>query len=116
MSTEIERRIIAMTWREIECRVVTALVEAMIGAGYRLAVDRHEEDRNLLQIFSDARAVLDCLFDEEEDFLVVFGKERPPIGWIRLVYGEGEEVINDFSDVPEIAAIVDQVMGKEVTP
>ncbi|MDR3351747.1 MAG: hypothetical protein LBO00_01760 [Zoogloeaceae bacterium] len=96
---------------EIERRIVTALVNALIGAGYRLCVsDLEEEERNLIPILSDAKAVLNGMFDRDEECLILFREGSDPVAGIRLVYGNGSDVVSDLTDMPEIVAIVDQVM------
>jgi hypothetical protein len=73
----------------IELDVVNALVQAAKDAGYRLGVEGYDDET----IGEDIRTLL---FDLDEVFVLVFSG-RKAIGWVRLAFGNGWDMVSDYT-------------------
>jgi hypothetical protein len=86
--------------------VATRLVRAAIHAGYTVSVYDGEEytvKRSRLE-----RQILEALASTEEDTLLIRDSAGERIGALVLIWGndpDGEELIADYTDKPEIEAL-----------
>ena len=86
--------------------VATRLVRAAIHAGYTVSVYDGEEytvKRSRLE-----RQILEALASTEEDTLLIRDSAGERIGALCLIWGndpDGEELIADYTDKPEIEAL-----------
>lgn len=76
----------------IERQIVTAVVDALLGAGNALAVE--DEEQGTGPFIRDRAQVLRTLFASDEDLLLVRGAHH---GWVWFVYGNGWDVLDDYS-------------------
>lgn len=92
---------------DVERKIATKLVKALLDAGYALATDEGEHhfygESNPTR---DHQTVLDALMTTDEEHLGVFDAEEAtgqlrvarPFGWVYLVYGnDGWDVISDYT-------------------
>jgi hypothetical protein len=93
---------------EAERQIIVLLVEDCLAAGYKLGVNDGEE--TTLRDSTDEAAIFAAMSTTDQDYLLVahesLSKTDPectcPEGWIRLIYGNGGDVISDNTiNVPE---------------
>jgi hypothetical protein len=83
---------------EVERQIIVLLVEDCLAAGYALGVNDGEE--TTLVGSTDDVAIFNAMSTTDEDFLILTKGEAK--GWIRLIYGNGADVISDFTtNIPE---------------
>lgn len=83
---------------EVERQIIVALVESLLAAGYLVGVNDGEE--TVLEPCSDAERIFSVMSTTDEDYLLTRQGEKN--GWIRLIYGNGTDVISDYTvNVPE---------------
>lgn len=85
--------------RSLERRIVRSVVHDLIAAGHKVAVFDGEE--LAVEATADESAVMAALFAADEEYLYVMspgadGKMRR-IGWVRLIHGNGRDVICDYT-------------------
>jgi len=98
---DAEKREAYSTARRIdgERRIASALVRAILDAGYDVGVNDGEE--TTVVSTNNAKKAVDALFTTDEDYILVMSRTAPcaQLGWFRLIYGnEGWDVISDYSD------------------
>jgi len=88
------------------------LVVALVQAGYNLSV--YDGEEWAIRFSVDVDAVCDELGACDEETLRVRRADRTTIGDIYLVWGNSpEELVSNYSDVPELNAIIPAAMGWE---
>jgi hypothetical protein len=87
--------------RDLERRIVESAVRSLLAAGYKVAV--FDGEQFALRPTTDETAVMGALFGADEEYLMLT-TVRPeadgramPAGWVRLVYGNGADVICDYT-------------------
>ncbi len=81
--------------REIETKIISALVTQALAAGYTVSVDNQEEV--VLARATTLEPVIDALFSVDEELLRFYHATLPQ-GWVRLVHGNGAwDVISDYT-------------------
>ena len=76
----------------VEARIARVLVRALVSAGFRIRVD------NSLSILSDNPARIEAaMAHTDEEHLIVYHPETKLNGWLFLVYGNGEDLITDYT-------------------
>lgn len=89
--------------RAIEQAIITKAIDDLLAAGYSLGVNDGEE--TVLKRCTDKATILKAMFSTDEDLLLVYwgslghpeGHEGKQKGWIRLIYGNGDSVISDYT-------------------
>lgn len=85
---------------EVERQIIVLLVEDLFAAGYKLGVNDGEE--TTLENSTDEAKVFETMSTTDEDFILLSPNKDGEKGWIRLIYGNGCDVISDHSvNVPE---------------
>jgi hypothetical protein len=87
-----------------ERTITRRIVKAALAKGYTVSV--YDGEEFALRRSSSERAIMKAIYSTDEDTLVMHGGERR-IGQIYLVWGNGEDVVTDYTDCPEIEALVD---------
>lgn len=81
---------------ELERQIATKVVECLIKADFTVSVNDGEEI--VLQYSTDVPAILAAMFSTDEDYLLVHdrksGRSR---GWVRLLHGNGVDMISDYT-------------------
>lgn len=84
----------------LEEKVVTAIVDAALKAGYLVTVDDGGDDGEYaIEDSADRKAILDALMNTDEDVIILAPKPGVALrsGSISLVYGNsGWDVISDY--------------------
>jgi hypothetical protein len=92
----------------IEKNIAKCLVEGIIARGFVISVD----DGGAIAIKRSfiPHLILDAMFSSDGDILVIRDRANPEkrIGSIALIYGNGAEVISDYTDNPEIHGLVER--------
>lgn len=91
----------------VELVIARELVKNIILAGYDITVNDGEE--HVLLESRDQKAIVEALCSTEEDYLHVY-QGGDCIGMIRLIYGNGTDLISDNTDNNAINAIVDPML------
>ncbi|UVK59883.1 hypothetical protein SEA_ALEEMILY_143 [Gordonia phage Aleemily] len=103
----------------IERRIVRHLVDEILGHDLWIGVHDGEEQHPITR---DREAILDALINTDEDYVRLFGQGQhagPPLGWVRLVYGnDGYDVICDYVVgiehlIAKTNALADEIMDEE---
>jgi len=92
---------------ETERQIIVLLVEDCLAAGYKLGVNDGED--TTLRDSTDEAAIFGAMSTTDEDYLLVKGEALRAAstcdsdeGWIRLIYGNGCDVLSDNTvNVPE---------------
>ncbi len=79
----------------IERVIAKRLVTDLIRAGYTLSVNDGEE--TTLARSTDRRAVFAALATTGEDYLYAHTDPDSVFGWVRLIWGNGPDLISDYS-------------------
>ena len=81
-------------YQETEKRIIRRIVRDALAKGWTVSVNDGEEWT--LKESSDEKVILGAMQTTDEDQLMLRenGEKR---GWIRLIYGNGEDVICDYS-------------------
>jgi hypothetical protein len=78
----------------VEHEIAEAVVDALLGAGYRLSTDYGDGES---KVTSDRAQILKDLFQGDDDRLYAH-KGGKYFGWVYLVYGnDGWDVISDYT-------------------
>lgn len=82
----------------VEREIATAIVSALISAGYRLSTDYGDGES---AVFSNKADILKAMFQGDEDRLYVYNNNldrNKVLGWAYLVYGnDGWDVLSDYT-------------------
>lgn len=83
---------------EVERQIIVCLVEELLSHGYSLGVNDGEE--NTLEPCTDPARIFATMSTTDEDYLLT--RREGHKGWIRLVYGNGCDVISDYTtNIPD---------------
>lgn len=91
-----------------EARIATALVGVILGSGHRIAV--LDEEGVAQRVTADRALIEAALAQTEMNVLSVYRVKADGlterVGGITLIWGNGDDLISDYSDVPIIAGLV----------
>jgi hypothetical protein len=80
----------------IERIIVQRVISDLLKAGFRLGVNDGEE--TTLKHSKDMVAITAAMYSTDEDYLLVYrGFEEEHFGWVRLIYGNGRDVVSDYT-------------------
>lgn len=88
----------------VESLVARVVVIRLLAAGYSIAVNNGEEPT--LQASRNYEKILEAMATTDEDHLTVT-KRKSPASFVRLIYGNGDDVLSDFG--VSLAPILDSV-------
>jgi hypothetical protein len=77
----------------IEKKIINTVIEDLLAAGYAVTVNDGEDD--VLTKSTDAKKIYAALGSTDEDWLVVY-KEGEKKSFVRLIHGNGPDVICDY--------------------
>ncbi len=77
---------------EVERQVIVKLVEGLLASGREVGVNDGEE--TTLVRSRDEEEIFAAMSTTDEDYLHVYAGDAK--SWIRLIYGNGADVISDF--------------------
>jgi hypothetical protein len=81
----------------IETQIIQATVNALRAHGYLLGVNDGEV--TTIKRSVDVREVLRAMRTTDEDYLLVYSSmTRARIGWVRFIYGNGNDGLDVISD------------------
>lgn len=80
---------------EIERRITNKVIDALIGAGYGISV--YDGEEMVLRNSRSRREIRKFLASTDSDCLYAIGKEGRGIGWAALIWGNGEDVLSDYT-------------------
>jgi len=91
--------------KEIETQIAQRIVWDALGAGYEISVLDGEEFPIVRS--RDEKAILAALRSTDEDVLFFFVPgERIRTGWVKLIWGNGVDLISDYRDTKATEAIL----------
>lgn len=79
---------------EVECKIVKAILKAARDGGYSISINDGEE--TTVKRSQDWAAILAAMATTEEDWLRLH-REGDRTGWVTLVYGNGIDLISDYT-------------------
>lgn len=94
----------------IERAICQRLVETALACGYTITV--HDGEATVLERACDRDAILRAMYGTEEEVLTFHDAEGTELGFVWLVYGEGDTVINDCSDNQVITSMTEAAMSQ----
>lgn len=80
---------------DIETRIINRLVEDILAAGYSIRVFDGEEV--VLENARSFASILAAMRSSDEDILQLYRKDASLVGFVHLIYGNGPDVIADYS-------------------
>ena len=89
---------------EVERQIAEKLVRDILAAGYTVSVNDGEV--TTLRQSTDLDAIAAAMATTEEDYLYAFDAKHTLIGWVRLIWGNGADLISDYSANPGTEAMV----------
>jgi hypothetical protein len=84
-----------MDSREIETAICTRLVDDIVAAGHTVSVN--DGEAWAIKRSNDSDAILAAMFSTDSDMLLVRTAKGDQLGRIALVYGNGTDVICDYT-------------------
>lgn len=85
---------------DIEWVIANRVIDDLLAAGFLITVCDGEEGvgDDVLTESTDKAAILEAMASTDEDFLhVTKSSEADLIGWVRLIYGNGIDLISDYT-------------------
>lgn len=82
------------TAHKIERDIVRAIIKQAFAEGFTLGVEDGEDIT--LSNSADQTAVEEALCTTDED-LLIFYRDGKSVGWVKLIYGNREDVISDYT-------------------
>jgi hypothetical protein len=80
---------------KIENEICTAVVDALLAAGFAIAVDNGDEESKPT---TDRAAILEGMFQTDQEHLYAYAGNGKFFGWVFLEYGnDGYDVISDYT-------------------
>ena len=95
-----------MAFQSIETQILNRLVKDILKAGYLVHVMDGEEF--VLRDSNSFVKIRKAMESTDEDYLFL-KRDGQNIGWVRLIYGNDNDVISDYTSVDEIEAIIDPI-------
>ena len=74
-----------------ELAIVNKLIESAESAGYRLRIEEYEDDGE------HEYDVKTALFNLDDAHAIVLDSDGDQLGWVRLVFGNGRDLVSDYS-------------------
>jgi hypothetical protein len=96
-----------MTDAQTELRIIRRLVSSALAAGYTISVNDGEE--TVLVKSTSQKAIIAAMFSTDEDYLHLYRPGGTYLGWIRLIYGNGSDVISDHTYTPELTTFLEPI-------
>lgn len=91
-----------------ERALARTLVRKALARGYTVSVNDGEE--TVLMQSADERAIIAAMGSTDADTLI-FALNGRRLGWVWLIYGNGEDLISDHTDREEVNSLVNEVTG-----
>jgi hypothetical protein len=95
--------------RQIEMRIEAQIIDAALAKGCTVSVSDGEDWT--VNLSRHRNAILDAIGTTGETVLAFRDKNNQRIGFVHLVHGNGAEVIHDYTDKPEIDAILKDALS-----
>jgi hypothetical protein len=89
---------------EIEKRIAGQVIADALAEGY--TIDVNDGGETTLRKSSSKRTILEAMFSTDHDILTLRTGVGGRVGSIMFVYGNGAEVISDYTDKPEIERVL----------
>jgi hypothetical protein len=96
----------------VEAAIALRLIDAGIAAGYSISV--YEGEGWALERSTDRKTIMKALASTCMDRLYFFTDDGVRLGWVLLVYGNGEDLISDNIVCDEIEALLKVAQPEEV--
>lgn len=93
----------------VEAAIAKKLVGVILDRGFKISI--WEGERWTILLSQDEKAILEALASTGDDMLMVSTPKNGLLGYIFLVYGNGEDLISDHSVNDVIDEIVNTVLG-----
>lgn len=80
---------------QIENRIAQALIHEILVRGFTVSINDGEEE--VITKSTAEKAILKAMANTDENTIVFFNS-KGPVGGIMIFFGEGDEMISDYSD------------------
>lgn len=81
--------------QRIEKEIATAFIRSAIAAGYTFEIDNGGDEDEIIKTAGEEKT-LEAMFATDEDRVYVVNDGKA-IGWVWFVYGNGADVITDYT-------------------
>jgi hypothetical protein len=81
-----------------EKSIIERLLEDVASAGFAVSV--HDGVEVVLKKCTDMKTVFEAMYSTGADTLTFFDQSGAGVGWVWLIWGNGQDVISDYSDNP----------------
>lgn len=93
----------------VEAVLAKRLLDKALKRGWRVSV--YDGEEWTVKQSADRQTILDALATTEADTLLFRDADGQKIGRVWLIWGNGEDLISDSSDVPALNELIDEVTG-----
>lgn len=87
-----------------EQRIASKLITDVLAAGHSISV--HDGEAFALEHSRDASAIKQAMASSDHDTLVVRDTDGQQLGWVLLIYGNGEDLVSDHRDTDAMRALL----------
>jgi hypothetical protein len=92
-----------------ERKIVSSVIDSALARNYTISV--YDGEEYSLKRSTDKSEILKALASTESDVLHFRTEHGARIGWVWLIYGNGEDIISDWSDNKETDELVKPIIG-----
>lgn len=94
-------------FNKIEARIVRAIVTDALKLGYSVSVYDGEYAEWAIENSTDRKAILaECAATDEDRLYFTPNGQTKATGVVWIIYGEGDTCVTDYTDTPEMEAIL----------
>ena len=89
---------------DLEGSILRCLLLVIVANGYSVTLNDGEED--VIEKSTNIEEIEDAARSTDEDYLIVFVASGRKVGAIRLIWGNGEDLISDYTDNAVINSLI----------
>ena len=93
---------------QIECIIAKRLVRIILENGFEIKIF-DGENFAMPQFSSDYNTIIEAMASTDEDIVWIKKPSTNQRRWIRLIYGNGEDLISDYSATFDLDPIIDEI-------
>ncbi len=87
----------------VEARIAKQVIADLVHAGFSVTVNDGEENTDVVRSTNQA-AIFRAMGTTDEEYLIAYDAAGKRVGFVWLIYGNGCDLISDYTDKPEIEA------------
>lgn len=101
------------TEQEFEEKIAQAVVNKLLASGYSVGIN----DGEVITVkrSTDTKEIFAAMRTTDEDYVLAYDGDGKNKGWVRLVYGNGEDVLTDYTTnlEKEMSEVMDELFPEE---